>query len=317
MTTDAPAPGAPRVEALALAGRVFHIQRFSLHDGPGIRTTVFLKGCPLRCSWCCNPESQKGGIEVSHSDALCDHCGCCVPACPEDAVSLCDGGVRIDRTRCNECGKCVEACLPQALRQIGEDLTVAKVFDEVKRDETYYRHSEGGVTCSGGEPLAQGRFVEALFTCCRQASIHTALETCGLGPRRAVERVLRHTDLVLFDLKAIDRERHLALTGLPNEQILENARRVAGSGVEMIARVPLIPGLTDTDDNIRDIAEFVRSLGRDIAVNVLPYHRFGTNKYRMLDRPYAHEELELLADERVHEIVRHFESRDLACEIVA
>ncbi|MBP6229918.1 MAG: glycyl-radical enzyme activating protein [Pseudomonadales bacterium] len=307
-----------RASLSGVAGRVFNIQRFSLHDGPGIRTTVFLKGCPLSCTWCANPESQKGSIEISHSDALCDGCGRCVAACHANAISLSECGVSIDRGRCIECGTCVEKCLPKALRVIGEDLSVEQAFDEVMKDEIYYRHSDGGVTCSGGEPLVQARFVAALFARCRQAGIHTTVDTCGLASRRAVERVLAHTDLVLFDLKAINCERHRAITGMPNEQILENSRRVADSGVAMIVRVPLIPGLTDAEDNIRDIADFVRSLGRDdIAVNVLPYHRFGENKYRMLDRPYEHEALPALPDERIHEIVRRFESRQLACEIVA
>lgn len=303
-------------ETRSVTGRVFNIQRFSIDDGPGIRTTVFLKGCPLLCPWCSNPESQQGTLEIAHSDALCDRCGRCIPACPAHAISLDETGARIDRRQCDDCGKCVPVCLPQALRIVGEDRTVAQVFDEVKKDEICYRHSQGGVTCSGGEPLAQARFVAALFARCRQAGIHTALDTCGLAPRRAVERVLAHTDLVLFDLKAIDRERHQTITGVPNEQILENAKRVAESGVAMIARVPLIPSLTDTDDNLMDIARFVRGLGRDIAVNVLPYHRYGTNKYRMLDRPYALEELQPLSGERIQEVVRRFESLQLACEIV-
>lgn len=300
----------------APTGRIFNIQRFSTEDGPGIRTTVFLKGCPLLCSWCANPESQKGSLEIAHSDPLCDGCGRCVPACTRGAIALHEGKPRIDRSLCDDCGACIPVCGPRALRMMGEDQSVDQVFDEVRKDVSYYRNSGGGVSCSGGEPLTQSRFVAALFERCHGIGLHTTLDTCGLAPRRALDRVLEHTDLVLFDLKAIDSRHHEAITGMPNEQILENARRVAESDTEMIARVPLIPGLTDGDDNIRDIARFVRWLGKDVPVNVLPYHRFGMNKYAMLDRAYDLGDAKPLTEERIREIVACFESLQLRCEIV-
>lgn len=305
-----------RRQAGALKGRIFNIQRFSTEDGPGIRTTVFLKGCPLTCSWCSNPESQKAFPEVAHSDPLCDRCGRCVPACERKAISVGEHGVTIDRDLCGNCGKCIPLCGPRALRTLGEEITVEQVFDEVRRDEGYYRNSKGGVTASGGEALTQSRFVAELFRRCHEVGIHTTLDTCGLAPRRALERVLEHTDLVLFDLKAIDRDWHIAITGQPNDRVLANAKRIVERGVPMIVRVPLIPGLTDGDENIRAIARFVRWLGKDIPVNVLPYHRFGMNKYRMLDREYEPGEMKPPPAERVREIVGCFESLQLGCEII-
>jgi len=301
----------------AVSGRIFNIQRFSTEDGPGIRTTVFLKGCPLVCPWCANPESQLGTIEVAHSDPLCDHCGHCIPACDKQAISLNpEGGIIIDRTRCDNCAKCVAVCGPRALRVLGQDYTVEDVFEEIKKDESYYRNSGGGVTCSGGEPLTQARFVTALFKRCHEAGIHTTLDTCGAGPRRALERVLEHTNLVLFDLKLMDPDAHLAVTGWPNSDILRNAKLIASKGVRLIARVPLIPGLTDSDDNISAIAGFVRTLGAGIPVHVLPYHRFGMNKYTMLDRSYEPGDLKPPSQEQVARVVQRFESLGLQCEVV-
>lgn len=303
--------------ARAVTGRIFNIQRFSTEDGPGIRTTVFLKGCPLICPWCANPESQLDIREVGHSDPLCDQCGRCLEVCDPKAISLNpDGGVVIDRARCDHCAKCVPVCGPRALRVLGEDRTVDAVFGEIKKDEAYYRNSGGGATCSGGEPLAQAEFVTALFQRCHEAGIHTTLDTCGVAPRRALEKVIAYTDLVLFDLKLMDGAVHRAVTGRSNRQILDNARYIVGTGVELIARVPLIPGSTDSDENISAIAGFVRTLGVGIPVHVLPYHRFGMNKYTMLDRTYEPGDLKPPSPEQVAEIVQRFDSLGLQCEVV-
>jgi pyruvate formate lyase activating enzyme len=276
-----------------------------------------LKGCPLVCPWCANPESQLGVAEVAHGDTLCDHCGRCVAVCDRRAITLrAEGGVTIDRTRCDQCARCVDVCGPRALRVLGRDETVEAVFEEVSKDEAYYRNSGGGVTCSGGEPLAQARFVAALFRRCHEAGIHTTLDTCGAAPRRALERVLEHTDLVLFDLKLMAEAAHVAVAGRSNRQSLDNLRRVVERGVRLIVRVPLIPGITDSDENIGAIAGFVRTLGAGIPVDVLPYHRFGMNKYAMLDRPYGPGDLQPPSAERVAAVVRRFESLGLACEVV-
>ena len=304
-------------EDRALKGRIFNIQRFSTEDGPGIRTTIFLKGCPLLCPWCANPESQVSVPEVAHSDTLCDQCGRCIEVCDKRAIRLePTGGIRIDRESCDNCAKCVSSCGPRALRMMGQEYTVEDVFREIKKDQAYYRNSGGGVTCSGGEPLTQSRFVSTLFRRCRDAGIHTTIDTCGAAPRRMLERVLPHTDLVLFDLKIMDHAAHLASTGRPNRTIFETFRFVVEKGVPVIARVPLIPGVTDSDANISAIAGFVRSLNAGIPVNLLPYHRYGMNKYRMLDRPYEPGDLKPPTPEQVATVVQRFEALGLECEIV-
>lgn len=301
----------------AQTARIFNIQRFSTEDGPGIRTTVFLKGCPLSCPWCSNPESQAGGAEVAHSDPLCDHCNRCVEVCDKQAIVLNPaGGVIIDREACDNCAKCIPVCGTGALRMIGDEYTVDQVFEEIRRDAAYYRNSNGGVTCSGGEPLTHARFVAALFKRCHDAGIHTTIDTCGAAPRRAVERVIEHTDLFLFDFKVFDPTAHDAIVGAPLQQVLDNAKYIVSKGVRLIARMPLIPGYTDSDDNVDGLASFIKSLGAFIPVNVLPYHRFGMNKYQMLDRQYLPGDAKPPPPERVQSVVDRIRSMGLECEIV-
>jgi pyruvate formate lyase activating enzyme len=301
-----------------ITGRIFNIQRFSVQDGPGIRTTLFMKGCPLACPWCSNPESQRNSPELACIRSLCNGCGRCVEACDRQAITLLEGGgVSIDRQLCDKCGGCLEACAPSSLKMFGQEISVDEAFREVKKDELYYRNSRGGVTASGGEPLRQSRFVSAFFERCREAGMHTTLDTCGYATRSDLESVLEHTDLVLFDLKLIDNDVHVATVKAPNTPILDNAKIVAGSPVPMIVRIPLIPGLTDTDENIRGITRFVAELGGGVSeVNVLPYHRFGMSKYEMLDKEYQLGELKPPSEGRLDAIVASLESLDLGCEIV-
>ncbi|MDY0066374.1 MAG: glycyl-radical enzyme activating protein [Steroidobacteraceae bacterium] len=314
---DAPDEAMPHDGAEpVLTGRIFNIQRFSTEDGPGIRTTVFLKGCPLTCLWCSNPESQQTHRQLAHNDALCDRCGRCITACSRRAISLTDAGVSVNRDRCDNCGDCVQVCGPRSLRMIGDDKSVDEVLDEILKDRHYYRSSQGGVTCSGGEPLMQAPFVAALFERCQEAGLHTTLDTTGHGSAKSLAAVLRHTNLVLFDLKVMNDALHRRTTGITNRQILRNARLVSDSSAQMIIRVPLIPGVSDADENIAAIARFVKELRPGIVVNVLPYHRFGMNKYRMLDQPYPMDDAQPPTHERVAQIVAMFESAGLACEIV-
>jgi pyruvate formate lyase activating enzyme len=300
-----------------VTGQIFNIQRFSVQDGPGIRTTIFMKGCPLACPWCSNPESQKTSSELAHIDSLCDGCGRCLEVCDPKAISLGDRGVTIDRELCDTCGRCIEVCAPSALKMFGREISVEEAFLEAKKDELYYRNSRGGVTASGGEPLFQSQFVSAFFKRCQAAGMHTTLDTCGYASRSSLEDVLEYTDLVLFDLKLIDNDAHIEITKVPSTPILDNAKVVAGSGIPMIVRIPLIPGLTDAEENIRAITRFVTELGSGVAaVNVLPYHRFGLSKYEMLDLEYELGELKPPSEERLNTIVASFESLNLDCEIV-
>lgn len=302
-----------------LKGRIFNIQRYSTDDGPGIRSTVFLKGCPLSCLWCCNPESQISVPAVGHRDKLCKQCGRCIEACPQKAISLNLGGegTKIDRELCDNCGECVKVCAEGALTMHGKELSVEEVFEEVKKDEMFYRNTGGGVTASGGEPLSQSAFVAALFQRCHHSGIHTAIETSGYASRSALDEVLKHTDLLLYDLKCMDNDDSLATVGQSNKLMVENAEYVMKSGAEVIIRIPLIPGITDKTENLRKIAEFVKRVNPSTPVNVLPYHRLGVSKYRMMDMGYELTELEPIPKEHLTQVAEIFESLNLQCEIVA
>ena len=300
-----------------VTGWIFNIQRFSVQDGPGIRTTVFMKGCPLTCPWCSNPESQKSHPELAHVDLLCDGCGRCLPVCEPKAISLEGERVRVDRRLCDNCGRCLEVCAPGSLKMFGSEISVEEALREIEKDAPYYRNSKGGVTASGGEPLRQPRFVASLFRRCRESGIHTALDTCGYAPRDALQSVLEHTDLVLYDLKLVDDERHIEILGTSNHPILDNARFVAGSGVPLIIRIPLVPGFTETEENIRAVVRFIEDVGEGVtAIHVLPYHRFGLDKYPMLDRNYELGELTPLPEERIRAVVESLGELGLDCEII-
>jgi len=300
-----------------ITGQIFNIQRFSVQDGPGIRTTVFMKGCPLVCPWCSNPESQNSYPELAHVDSLCDGCGRCLPVCEPKAISLENQRVRVDRKLCDNCGRCVEVCTPGSLKMFGREISVEEALREIQKDAPYYRNSKGGVTASGGEPLRQPRFVASLFRRCRESGIHTALDTCGYAPREALRSVLEHTDLVLYDLKLIDDEVHSEVLETSNQPILDNARFVAGNGIPLIIRIPLVPGFTETEQNIRAITCFIEEIGEGVtAINLLPYHRFGLDKYQMLDRDHSLGELTPLPEERVRAVADSLGALGLDCEII-
>ena len=296
-------------------GIVFNIQRYSIDDGPGVRTTVFMKGCPLTCLWCSNPESQCGLPEVTYRYTSCKRCGTCVKVCPEQAVTLSDDGVHIDRVKCTVCGECVKNCLPEALQISGKRMTLDEVWKVVKKDADYYEASGGGVTASGGEILAQADFVAALFKRCREAGYHTCADTSGFGDPAALLKILEYADLVYFDLKHMDLEAHKQYMGQSNELILNNLELVVKTGVPLVIRAPLIPGYNNSDENLRAMAAKVAEIAKDSVVNLLPYHRYGANKYRMIDMTYQLEDVpELTSDELLHakEII---ESYGLKCEI--
>jgi pyruvate formate lyase activating enzyme len=266
-------------------GNIFDLQRFSVHDGPGIRTTVFLKGCPARCPWCSNPESQCALPQLFYSRSRCLGCGSCVSVCPERALSLEADAVAIDRARCIPCDECTRVCPSGALRLVGRRVTAADVLAEVERDRIFYEHSGGGMTVSGGEPLAQPEFTLALLEGARERGLHSAVETAGLAESETVELVLARTDLILFDIKQIDSESHRSIVGEDDALVLGNARVAARLGVKLIVRVPVIPGFNDQPHQIAAIADFARSLGVG-EVHLLPYHAYGVSKYASLGRKY-------------------------------
>lgn len=272
------------------AGLVLDIDRFSTHDGPGIRMVVFTKGCPLGCAWCHSPESQGNAPELVYQQARCRACMQCVPACPEEAIApLEDGtGIRIDRARCVRCFACVKACRPHALRSAGGLRTVADIAEIARRDRHFYAESGGGVTVSGGEPLMQAAFVLALMRALRAIPVHTALETSGCGDGDALLEIARNTDLIYYDVKLLDEEKHRQYTGVSNALIVSNLRALAADEAvrgRVCVRTPCIPGVNDSPEDIRAIARWVRSLG--IAhMEALPYNAMAGAKYEWLDLPY-------------------------------
>ena len=294
---------------------VANIQGYSIHDGPGIRTVVFLKGCPLRCRWCANPENLEDRVRVGFLSSLCKHCARCAKACPRGAI-LPEENRRIDRKKCDECALCVEACFYGALVRYGKEMTAEEVFDKVRRDKMFYDTSGGGVTVSGGEPLTHADFVAELFTLCRGEGINTCVETCGCVPGSAFEKVLSLTDTFYFDLKLMDSGLHREYTGQGNENILANARFLAEKGASLLFRQPLIPGVNSPEENVRATAEFIRSLGReDLALQLIPYHRMGTSKYAALDIPYTLEDMKPMTPAEVEAVRALYESCGVPCTV--
>jgi len=271
-------------------GVVTYFQRFSIHDGPGIRTIVFFKGCPLHCLWCQNPENIHPRPELMYIDSNCIRCHQCVAACPEGCLEPGAGdGIRLNRDCCllPECGACQHACYANALNICGRYLTVSEVMEEVELDREFYERSSGGVTFSGGEPFAQPDFLAALAREAKARGLHTAVETCGQAAWEAMEPALDWLDLVLCDIKHMDPAVHERLTGRPNTRILDNLRAMDARGLPIRLRLPLIPGLNDSEDNLRATGELAVTLRHLVALDVLPYHRMGEPKWRQLGRDYA------------------------------
>lgn len=263
-------------------GTVFDIQKFSLHDGPGIRTTVFLKGCPLRCAWCHNPESWKKQHEILYCAEKCIHCGNCVTLCPQGCHSVDENGHHFDRTRCTGCGACTEKCYAEALSLCGKEWTVEAVLEEVLKDRAFYENSGGGMTISGGEPMAQFPFTLELIRQGKAAGLHVALETCGFAQEKQYAELTGLVDLFLFDIKSMNDENHRKFTGQSNELILSNLRFLDSCGATIRLRCPLIPGLNDAEDDLRRIGELANTLSHVAGIDVEPYHPLGVSKASQL-----------------------------------
>jgi pyruvate formate lyase activating enzyme len=269
-------------------GLIFDLQRYSLHDGPGLRVLVFFKGCPLRCLWCSNPESQSATPEVMLDETRCRQCGDCASACRPGAIRRGPSGwITYDRGQCTFCGSCVEACPHKARKWVGRRVSVSGLLKEIARDMPFFRRSGGGVTLGGGEPLFQPDFAHALLKACREQNIHTSVETCGAVDWPHLERLAPWTDLFLYDLKQMDLRRHRWLTGRDNRQVLANLERLAGIHSQIIVRYPFIPGLNDSEEDMLALIRFLRQVGNVTKVEWSPYHRYGEFKYGLLGRKYA------------------------------
>jgi len=267
-----------------LKGMVYNIQRMSVQDGPGLRTTVFLKGCPLRCLWCSNPESQAFTPQLMYFENLCTGCGACETACPNGAVTrLRNGKFGRDPKQCTDCGACAPVCPSGARDMSGRLMTVEEVMEVVRKDGTFYLNSDGGVTFGGGEPTAAGDFFLALLEQAHEEAYHCTVDTCGQCPEDRFRKTIELADLLLFDCKHMDPARHRELTGQDNTLILKNLRNALGSGTPVRIRMPLMPGLNDTEENLAAMADFLGEFSlRD--VEVMPCHFFGRNKYLALNR---------------------------------
>jgi len=291
-------------------GLIFDIQKFSLHDGEGIRTLVFLKGCPLSCAWCSNPESQASSIELVYARERCigtSECDRCLSACGRGAIGQdADGKVAIDWRRCDDCGECVPACPSRALEVSGRFVGVDDVIRAVEEDSGFYVRSGGGLTLSGGEPLSQAEFVRELLVTARGRGLDTAIETSGLCAWGSLAAVAPHVDQIFYDIKCLDPETHERYTGVSNEVILENFRRLRRHFPEtaIIVRTPVVPAVSDTEEEIRAIAEFVEGAGGASAYELLRYHAFGEPKYRKLGREYPLGAAELPSEERMDALAK-------------
>ena len=285
---------------------VYKISRCSTEDGPGIRTTVFFKGCPLKCIWCHSPQSQRREPEIAFYENRCQRCGACVKVCPEEAQVVTKAERTVLWDKCNYCGECVKVCPSGAMDMIGNNMTAREITDVVKRDMVYYRNSGGGVTFSGGEPTAQPGFLAECLKSCHEIGIHTAVETCGLVEWPILDKMLPLIDLFLYDLKLMDDEKHKRFTGVGNELILKNLKRIDERVKDIWIRIPLIMGYNDSDENISQTAEFARTLKNLAAVSLLPYNTAAGANYLSIGRKYELESLGLYDKDRVEELANMF-----------
>ncbi|NLG03551.1 MAG: glycyl-radical enzyme activating protein [Clostridia bacterium] len=287
---------------------VFDIQKFSVNDGPGIRTIVFLKGCPLHCQWCANPESNAFKPELMIYPHKCIGCGKCAETCESGCFEMQGGNHIYNRSDCINCGKCTEKCYAEARRMSGKEMTAKEIIEEVDKDELFYENSGGGITFSGGEPLCYPDLVAEVLSYYKNKGISTAIETCGYVPWEDFEKVSSHLNLVMFDIKILDDEKHRKYTGVSNKEIHVNFMKISQL-VTTVVRIPIIPTINDSEQDIKAFGEFVSRVRNKVKkIHILPYHKLGLNKYQALGREYSLQNLKMPSDDHMEEIKEQLES---------
>ena len=293
-------------------GITFNIQKFSIHDGPGIRTTVFFKGCPLRCEWCSNPESQIKNVQILHDQSKCSYCLSCVAACPNGAITHEDNKIIINEDKCVGCLTCVNSCPNRALSYEGDYQTIEEIVDICMQDIDFYEESGGGVTISGGEGMSQPEFLKRLIAELKKNSVHVAIETTGYVKKETFEELARELDLLLFDVKHYDREKHYNGTKVYNDLIVENLKWAIDNGIEVLPRIPVIPDFNDSLEDAEGLAELLVEVGAK-KVQLLPFHQFGEKKYELLNRNYKYKNKKALYPEDLEEYQKIFLDKGLNC----
>lgn len=291
-----------------VSGLVFNLQRFCTHDGPGIRSVLFIKGCPLRCKWCSNPESQNFFPELLYNSFKCIKCGTCIEKCPNKAISITENVLAITSSKCDLCGICIENCDAKALEVSGKEMKLEEIIAELTKDRLFYEMSGGGVTLSGGEPLSNIDFTKSILIKLKEEGIHTTVETSGYVETSDLFSVTELVDLFLFDIKHLEGKKHIWGTGRNNDLIIKNLTELALSGVKIIIRLPLIPGYNSDEKSLSLIAEFMKELGLQ-EIHILPYHRLGSSKYKYLGRDYELNNLEPPKKEEIVRVKNYFSQR--------
>ncbi|MFL0166597.1 glycyl-radical enzyme activating protein [Candidatus Clostridium helianthi] len=291
---------------------IFNIQKYSIHDGPGIRTVVFFKGCPLSCLWCSNPESQDSKIQIICDKTKCTQCLHCIDVCQNNAISLNDNHIKIDSNNCISCFACKNSCPHKALSVEGEFLTLSHVMNEVMKDEMFYEESNGGVTLSGGEVLMQHEFASQLLKILKEKNIHTAIETTGYASNETFSKFIQDVDLLLFDIKHYDREKHFKVTNVYNDLIIENLKIAIDNGKDVIIRIPVIPNINSSLEDAKEFCKLLESVNAK-KVNLLPFHQFGQKKYELLNKPYTFQNTQQLHEEDLLEYKNIFVENGFDC----
>ncbi len=296
-------------------GEIFDIKKYAIHDGPGIRTTIFFKGCPLSCHWCHNPESLSRATQRLYREERCIGCMECVKACPNDALTATENGPKWVAANCVYCKTCARVCPAEAVEFIGKTMSIEDVMAEITKDTLFYDQSSGGVTFSGGEPLMQPSFLMGLLKACGDLDLHRTVDTCGYADTRTLLNVATHVELFLYDLKHMDSEKHYRYTGVPNEMILTNLKCLSRQGARIIIRLPLIPGINNDRENIERTGAFLSSLAGVNQVNILPYHHTAAAKYKSLGLNYGAVDIARPARDHLESIAGQLEKYDLQVKI--